>query len=153
MVKDDVVSYNDLSIIAEGVVKKVESKFGIKLTPSNVLEIVRIAVFEYGFKCLLNGHKFVLRRMGTWKVNHYKRSEISGKDYFTQKKQKIEKAKSKKVKEVDEVTALVIDLSENSGIFASLNDVNKETKIVNNNGSWNGNFGKSEFRPDAKELE
>ncbi len=155
---NEAINYKDLEYIASRVNDRLKKVSRIELDSTDILTIVRIGVLEYGSQCIENNKDFRLRRFGCFRIKDctlfdenaveiIEKKRATRKQVYAERKENKEKleAERKKVRES-------LDITFDSSIFVSLNDYNDKIKILNDDGNWNGNFGKSEPRPPVRQV-
>jgi hypothetical protein len=152
------ISYADLGYIAERAGNKARKLTGVDLTNKDILTLVKIAVYEYGIQCVENNKNFKLRRWGAFLIKDCKaKDENVGKFIVNKKERKrvernerLAKVQAKKEDREKLINGLEVNLNDSN--FAALNGFNQKTTIINNP-NWNGNFGKSEYRPPIRQVD
>lgn len=158
----EAINYKDLEYIASRINDRLKKVSNVELDNSDILTIIRIGVLEYGSQCVQNNKDFKLRRFGCFKVKDCSMYDENVKEFLTDKKaknkQRTADRKAEKEKMTEKVTEKkkklieILDKTFDSSIFVSLNDYNDKIKILNDNGNWNGNFGKCESRPPVRQM-
>lgn len=170
-IKKETVSYDDLSPIADSIAAKVFKKFGVTITSSNILKIVKHSVFEYGFKCLMAGEKFVFRRFGTFKIKDYTTKDSNYHEWAKSeegKKTRIKRAGGRiglnrphliqdengnKIVNEPKEDLQVKETSINFDASNSFYKIDFVSKVIGHEKSWRGNSGKSKQINDVEDLE
>ena len=152
------IDYKDLEYIADRTIGKLKKVSPLEFSANDVLTIIRIGVLEYGSQCVENNKDFRLRRFGSFKVKDVSNSDENRDEFLkaksTNRKQNLANRKENKEKLIAERKKVIetLDISFDSSIFVSLNNYNDKIKILNDNGNWNGNFGKCEPRPPIRQV-
>lgn len=155
---NEAINYKDLEYIADRIIGKLKKVSPVELSANDVLTVVRIGVLEYGSQCVENNKDFRLRRFGCFRVKDVSNSDENRDEFLKAKsatrKQNLANRKENKEKLIAERKKVIetLDISFDSSIFVSLNDYNNKIVIVNDNGNWNGNFGKCEPRPPVRQV-